>query len=149
LGRAISTDAVDHAVVNLSFHDGPIATLIASRITQQKVRMIEVTADNAYIEADLLNKSLVIHRHIFSRYIDNQNASTYRQESIIERIHVPYQEPLVLELEHFVHCVRNGLSSCVPGSDGLHALELAHNLLDQLQLPSQRVQQPKVLQKAR
>jgi predicted dehydrogenase len=143
LGRAVSTNAVDHAVVNLSFRDGPIATLTASRITQQKVRMIEVTADNAYIEADLLGKSLVIHRHIFSRYIDNQTASTYRQESIIERIHVPYQEPLVVELEHFVHCVRHGLTSCVPGSDGLHALELAHTLLDQLQpVPARNQHQP-------
>ncbi len=143
LGRAISTSAVDHAIVNLSFKDGPIVNLIASRVTQQKVRMIEVTADNAYIEADLLSKSLVIHRHIFSRYIDNQTASTYRQESIIERIHVPFLEPLVNELEHFVHCVRHGLPSCVPGSDGLHALELAHTLLDQLQIPQQRIfQQP-------
>ena len=142
LGRAVSTDAIDHAVVNLSFKDGPIATLTASRITQQKVRMIEVTADNAYIEADLLGKSLVIHRHIFSRYIDNPTTSTYRQESIIERIHVPYVEPLVVELEHFIHCVRNGLTSGVPGSDGLHALELAHSLLGQLQLPPQRAPQP-------
>jgi predicted dehydrogenase len=139
MGRAVSTVAVDHATVGLSFKDGPIATLTASRVTQQKVRMIEVTADNAYIEADLLGKSLVIHRHLFSRYIDDSNASTYRQESIIERIHVPLLEPLVIELEHFVHCARHGLVSTVPGSDGLHALELAHNLLDQVKITRERV----------
>lgn len=137
VGRAVSTGTVDHAVVNFSFKDGPIATLTASRVTQQKVRMIEVTADNAYIEADLLNKSLVIHRHIFARYIDNPSASTYRQESIIERIHVPFWEPLAIELEHFVHCVRHGHASSVPGSDGLHALELAHTLIAQVNLPQQ------------
>ncbi len=144
LGRAVSTNSVDHAVVNLSFKDGPIATLTASRVTQQKVRMIEVIADSAYIEADLLGKSLVIHRHIFSRYIDNQTASTYRQESIIERIHVPFVEPLVAELEHFVHCVRHGIPSSVPGSDGLHALELAHSLLDQIRVPQNGVPQQEI-----
>jgi predicted dehydrogenase len=133
-GRSVYTNAIDHAVVNMSFDSGPIATLVASRVTQQKVRMIEVTTDNAYIEADLLGKSLVLHRHIFSRYIDNQSASTYRQESILERIHVPFVEPLVLELEHFTNCVRNNVSSGVPGSDGLHALELAQTLLAQVPL---------------
>lgn len=139
MGRAVSTVAIDHAVVSLSFHDGPVATLMASRVTQQKVRMIEVTADNAYIEADLLGKSLVIHRHLFSRYVDDPTASTYRQESIIERIHVPLLEPLVIELEHFVHCARHGLRSSVPGSDGLHALELAHSLVDQVRIPQERM----------
>jgi predicted dehydrogenase len=141
LGRAVSTVAIDHATVSLSFKDGPIATLTASRVTQQKVRMIEVTADNAYIEADLLGKSLVIHRHLFSRYVDDPNASTYRQESIIERIHVPLLEPLVIELEHFVHCARHGLTSSVPGSDGLHALELAQTLVDQVKFGQTRVNQ--------
>jgi virulence factor len=139
MGRAVSTVAVDHAVVSMSFTDGPVATIMASRVTQQKVRMIEVTADNAYIEADLLGKSLVIHRHLFSRYVDDPTASSYRQESIIERIHVPLLEPLSIELEHFIHCVRHGLHSAVPGSDGLHALELAHSLVEQVQIPRERV----------
>lgn len=51
-GRCIDTGAIDHAVANLSFGDGPIVTLFASRITEQKVRAIEVITDGAYIEAD-------------------------------------------------------------------------------------------------
>jgi predicted dehydrogenase len=135
LGRSIATDAVDHAIASFSFRSGPLATLMASRITEQKVRMIEVIADGAYIEADLLGKSLIIHHHTFSRYVDNQTASTYRQESLIERIHVPMMEPLVLELEHFVDCVRHGRPTNVPGRDGLAALELAHMLIDQINPP--------------
>jgi predicted dehydrogenase len=132
LGRATCTDAVDHATACFSFRSGPVATLTASRITEQKVRMIEVIADGAYIEADLLGKGLVIHRHTLSRYIDNHTASTYRQESVLERIHVPMMEPLVLELDHFVHCVNTGTPTNVPGSDGLFALELAHTLIRQV-----------------
>jgi len=47
-------------VASLSFRDGPIVTLFASRVTEQKVRAIEVIAEGAYVEADLLNKSVLV-----------------------------------------------------------------------------------------
>ena len=124
-GRSISTSAIDHAVANLAFRGGPIVTLFASRVTEQKVRAIEVIAEGAYVEADLLNKSVLVHRRTFPRYLDNHNITSYRQESVIERIHVPMFEPLMLELRHFVDCVRESCPSQVPGSDGLRALQLA------------------------
>ena len=125
-GRSINTGATDHAVAHLSFRGGPIVTLFASRVTEQKVRAIEVIAAGAYIEADLLNKSVLVHRRTFPQYLDNHNTTKYRQESVIERIHVPMFEPLMLELRHFVDCVREKHPSQVPGSDGLRALQLAN-----------------------
>ena len=130
-GRSINTGAIDHAVANLSFRDGPIATLFASRITEQKVRMIEVIAEGAYIEADLLSKSVLVHRRTFPHYLDNHQATKYRQESIIERIYVPMAEPLMLELRHFVESVVEGKPNIVPGKDGLYALHLAKAVADQ------------------
>jgi predicted dehydrogenase len=127
-GRSINTGAIDHAVASVSFKDGPIVTLFASRVTEQKVRAIEVIAEGAYIEADLLNKSVMVHRRTLPRYLDNHNITSYRQESVIERIHVPMFEPLMLELRHFVDCVRENCPSQVPGSDGLRALELAETV---------------------
>lgn len=128
-GRSISTETVDHAVANLSFRRGPIATLFASRITEQKVRLIEVIAEGAYIEADLLSKSLLIHRRTFPQYL---GADKYRQESVIERIHVPMSEPLKLELSHFITCIREGTPCSVPGLAGLYALQLAQAVADQI-----------------
>lgn len=128
-GRSISTGAIDHAVANLSFKDGPIATLFASRVTEQKVRAIEVIADGAYIEADLLNKTVMVHRRTFPQYLNNHHVTKYRQESVIERIHVPMFEPLMLELRHFTDCVREDHPSDVPGPDGLRALELAETVV--------------------
>ncbi len=130
-GRSISTGAIDHAVANLSFRDGPIVSLFASRITEQKVRLMEVIAEGAYIEADLLSKSLLVHRRTFPQYLNNHQVTKYRQESIIERIHVPMAEPLMLELHHFVECVREGKPTNVPGRDGLFALQLAQAVADQ------------------
>ncbi len=131
-GRSITTGAVDHAVANLSFKDGPIATLFASRITEQKVRLIEVIAKGAYVEADLLSKSLTVYRRTFPRFATSDRAAgTYRQESVIERIHVPLGEPLMLELQHFISCLREDKRCLVPGRDGLRALQLAQAVANQ------------------
>jgi len=77
-GRSINTGAIDHAVASLSFKEGPIVTLFASRVTEQKVRAIEVIAEGAYIEADLLNKSVLIHRRTFPQYLDNHGSLVVR-----------------------------------------------------------------------
>ena len=124
-GRSTNTHAVDYATATLSFRNGPTATLTASRVTQQKVRAIEVTAEGAFIEADLLNKSVLVHRRMFPQYLDNHSTTKYRQESLIERIFIPMSEPLMLELRHFVDCVRMNSPTRVPGTDGLRALRLA------------------------
>ena len=131
-GRSTNTTGIDHAVANLSFRDGPVVTLFASRVTEQKVRAVEVIAEGAYVEADLLNKSVLVHRRTFPQYLDNHSVTKYRQESIIERIHVPMFEPLLLELRHFVDCVRENRPSQVPGSDGLRALQLAEAVADEI-----------------
>jgi len=137
-GRSISTAGIDHAVANLSFRDGPVVTLFASRVTEQKVRTVEVIAEGAYVEADLLNKSVLVHRRTLPQYLDNHNITKYRQESIIERIHVPMFEPLMLELRHFVDCVRENRPSQVPGSDGLRALQLAEAVADEVTCQASR-----------
>ncbi len=93
--------------------------------------MIEVIAEGAYIEADLLGKSVMVHRRTFPQYLDNHQATKYRQESIIERIYVPMAEPLMLELRHFVESVVEGKPNIVPGKDGLYALQLAQAVADQ------------------
>lgn len=128
-GRSFSTEAIDHAVANLSFRNGPIATLFASRITEQKIRMMEITAEGAYIEADLLSKSLMIHRRARPELLD---AAQYRQESVIERIQVPLIEPLVLELRHFLECIQENKPSQVSGKDGVYALQLAKAMADEI-----------------
>ncbi|HEX2923363.1 MAG TPA: Gfo/Idh/MocA family oxidoreductase [Chloroflexota bacterium] len=132
-GRCARTDCADYAVANICFAGGPIATLTSSRVTEQKVRLVEITALGAYIEADLLNKSISIYRHLSPEYLSNhQKPLRYRQESLVERIHIPTAEPLQLELQHFVRCVRDGRRPDVSGEDGLRALEMATMIREQI-----------------
>lgn len=120
---------IDHAVAHLCFGSGPILTLTASRVTEQKVRFVEVTALEAYVEADLLNKSLSVHRRTVGEYLNhNRRGVKYRQESVVERIFVPTLEPLSLELQHFVDCILHGSPPQVSARDGLNALRLVMDI---------------------
>jgi len=125
-GLIALSGALDHVVGHLDFGGSPLVTITASRVTEQKIRTIEVTAREAYVEADLLNKTIQVHRRTMGEYLSqNHRGIKYRQESIVERIQVPIFEPLFLELQHFVDCVRDGKRPAVPASDGLRALRLA------------------------
>jgi predicted dehydrogenase len=120
---------IDHAVAQLGFENGPIVTLTASRITEHQIRSLDVTALEAYLEADLLNKSILVHRRTMGEYLNfNHRGVKYRQESIVERIHVPIFEPLFLELQQFTNCVLEDQQPAVSARDGLNALELASRI---------------------
>jgi predicted dehydrogenase len=125
-GLTAFSGVLDHTVAHLGFAEGPLVTMTASRVTEQKVRGIDVTALEAYVEADLLNKTILVHRRTVGEYLShNHQGIKYRQESIVERIHVPIFEPLFLELQHFVACVQEHRPPLVPARDGLRALRLA------------------------
>lgn len=128
-GLSVYDKALDHVVAQLGFESGPLLTLTASRVTQQKIRMIEVTAMQAYLECDLLNKSISVHRRTVGEYVhQNQQGVKYRQESVVERIQVPIFEPLFVELQHFVECVSQHKQPSVTARDGLQALRLIETI---------------------
>lgn len=137
-GLTARTSEIDHAVANFTFRNGPLVTIVASRVTEQKVRHIEIVADGSYIEADLLNKRISIHHHTTPLYTTTTEAVTYRQESIIEQIHVPAVEPLALELDHFLGCVRTNSRPLVSAEEGLQALTWATRVREVIQTRTAR-----------
>lgn len=125
-GLSAHGGVLDHVVAQLTFLPGPLLTVTASRVTEQKVRSIEVTARETYVECDLLNKSVLAHRRTIGEYLNHSHQGVkYRQESVVERIHVPIFEPLFLELQQFVDSVLGHKPPLVPARDGLRALRLA------------------------
>lgn len=131
LGFAVNSGMVDHAVAQLMFTGGPILTMTASRVTEEKVRKIDVTCREAYLECDLMGKTILAHRSTIGEYINaNKRGVKYRQESIVERINVPTFEPLFLELQHFSGCVLENKTPYVSAKDGYLALKLAIEIRD-------------------
>jgi len=130
-GLTAFSGAIDHAVAQLSYESGPLLTMTASRVTEQKVRSIEVTAMEAYLECDLLNKSILVHRRTIGEYVNSIHPGVkYRQESLVERIQVPNSEPLSLQLQSFIDCIIRRTTPLVSAREGLKALKLATCIRD-------------------
>jgi len=130
-GLKVFSENLDHASATLSFPNNVLVTMTASRITEQKVRQLNVACRNAYLECDLLNKSILVNRSTIGEYQNSNNRGVkYRQESVVEKIFIPGYEPLMLELQNFVECVMGECRTEVTARDGLRALKLATAIRD-------------------
>lgn len=112
----------DYVTALLSFSDGAVASITGSRITQNKVRTLQITSDLGFITLDYIAQEILIHRQ---RTEPTQTAQgSYVFDLQIEKVLVRTAEPLMQEIQHFVDCVRTGAQPLVTGEHGLAALEI-------------------------
>lgn len=127
--RAIHGTTEDLAVVSVRTNDGPTATFTTSRLGQQKIRSVEITQEDSVVVADLIRQDITVHRMTRHEYLSDEGAR-YRQSSVIE---IPFLEtrgePLALELQHLIDCIRTGETPRVTGHDGVEAVTLAERVL--------------------
>jgi len=117
-----------YATADLEFGDGTVASLTASRVTQQRVRKLSITAEECRVNVDYIDRSVEIHRHSLPEYIEDNGDVRYRHESIVERPTVQTGEPLKNELEAFVAAATGDADPVVSGEDGLRVLEVAREI---------------------
>ncbi len=131
-GFSVFSETIDHGLAVIRYEPAPLVSLTASRVTEQKIRAISVTTKEAFVEADLLNKNISVHRRTLGDYVNHKNGVKYRQESLMERIVVPAMEPLYLELQDFVNCVIEKRAPHVSAADGYNALRFVLMLRDKI-----------------
>jgi predicted dehydrogenase len=130
VGGSIFTKTGDYAIVQISFKNGCVASLIASRVSQEKIRTLAVSQKDAYISLDYGAQELHVHRQASSQYFLSKEELKYKQESMIERVFVHKDNPLKLEVKHFLDCVlKRAERSTSPESD-LRSLEVALKVQD-------------------
>ncbi|WP_227374095.1 Gfo/Idh/MocA family protein [Haladaptatus halobius] len=127
---AVGTRDNRYASASIKFGGGIVAGLTASRVTQEKVRKLSITAENCRVNVDYTNQSVEIHRHSMPEYIEDNGDLRYRHESIVERPTVENGEPLKNELRSFVQSATSGSTPVVTGEDGLRVLEIARKIDD-------------------
>jgi predicted dehydrogenase len=125
---AMEVDNNPHVVAQFRFENGLIATLTASRVTQERIRDLAITAEECQIDVDYMDQSVQIHRHSLPEYVVADGDVRYRHESVIERPTVENGEPLKNELEEFTDAVRTGDEPRTPAADGLRTVELASRI---------------------
>ncbi len=125
-GFNVYSDCLDHVTAQLDYESNLLVTLTASRITEQKIRSIDIVAEGAYIEADLFSKNIFVHRRSMGEYqYPNHGNVKYHQESFVEKILVPAVEPLFKEIDNYISCIQNGKTPAVTARDGMEALRKA------------------------
>ncbi len=122
VGVAILTDKEDIANARLHFENGCIANLTVSRVTPKPLRKLRVFQDDAYISLDYRNQTMEVFRRKL-RDKPKPTESKYYIES--KRLRVKRQEPLKLELDHFLSCVEErNLNPQTTGEQALEALDV-------------------------
>ncbi len=94
---------IEFASVQLSHENGRFSRLLSSRITEKKIRLIEATCDDRFVDCDLLRKEIQIHRQSVTQQSD---FSSYTIVSQQETIAVGQQEALLTEMQAFVQAIR-------------------------------------------
>ena len=90
------------------------ASLTASKMAHRKIRSLSAHC-RALVETDFLNRSLQIHRRAQLSFTADHGELLYRNDGFIEEVSTTPIDPLVAELEHFLHCLRGGEQPAVDG----------------------------------
>ena len=123
-GLAILSDKVDIASVRLAFANGCVANFTASRVSTERVRKLRLFQPNQYISLDYQKQEAAVFGvsgEIPDKQIDFENLAPRRAE------------PLRLELESFLDCVRTRRAPRVGADDGTRALEVSLGILAKIE----------------
>ena len=74
---------------------------------------------------DYTNQDINIYRKGSSQHIFGERELRYKNEYITERLFVYKDNPLMLEIRHFVDCVKGNVVRMIPVEHELRSLKLA------------------------
>lgn len=112
VGVPVLSASEDIANARLTFENGCVANVTASRISQERMRKIRVFQEDTYVSLDYVNQSGQLCR---------------KTQEGITRVEVPIEkaEPLEAELASFAQCVLTRDAPIVTGRHASDALKLA------------------------
>lgn len=149
VGISILSQSEDFANARLKFANGCVANLTASRVSAQRMRKIRVFsggADPSYVSLDYRAQEGFIYRVAregeeessllkkLLRRKDSAIVSQFAGRKIVrEPVPIEKDEPLKLELRHFIECVQSRQTPKVSGASAERALDLAFAITRQIQ----------------
>ena len=132
-GKRIKTKNEDIASALLEFEGNTIATISASRVTQEKIRTLSISSEEAHFILDYATQDITIHRQAASQSkIKTSIGINYTQESIIERVFIHRDNPLKLEDEHFANCILGKDKKLVSIEDDVRTIKLTEGILNKI-----------------
>jgi len=148
VGISVLSNSEDIANARIRFANGCVANFTASRVSPERMRKIRVFSSApvpSYISLDYRAQEGFIYRiakdgeeessvlkKLF-RAKDSTIVSEFRGKKVVrEPVPIAKDEPLKLELQHFVECVKAQRSPKVSGESARRALDLAFEITKQI-----------------
>ncbi len=143
-GVQVLSEREDIANARVTFSNGTVANLTASRISAKAMRKMRLFQRDTYISADFLDRTVEIYR------LRNQAQEEGREEqplgsfaqkalfskgrsAVCERPRLELKDALDSELNAFMNSIRKGDQPIVSGQDGRDALALALRIMEKIQ----------------
>ncbi len=119
IGIPVLTDSVDIANARLTFENGAIANVTASRAALKSERTIRIFQPDLYISVDFEKKRMKIYERGHGDTLSGFPKIVSREHKVRET------DALADEVESFLDAVRTRRAPEVTGEDGLRAIKLA------------------------
>lgn len=120
-GISVLSPKVDIANVRLNFPTGCVANLTASRVSTERIRKLRLFQPRQYISLDYQSQKAVAFQVAGNHQIGFQPLA------------VAKDEPLRLELESFLNCVRTRSAPRVGGEQAFRALKVSLEILAKIE----------------
>lgn len=130
-GIRVDGSGWDYVTALVRFSSGTVASFTASRVTQNKVRELQITSDIGYVQADYLRQELHIFRQSSVAATPGRPGG-YTLDLSMDQVFVRHSEPLTREISHYVETVKSAGRPRSDGPSALRALKLAWAIRDQL-----------------
>ena len=148
IGVSVLGDVEDICNARLTFANGCVANLTASRLAMRTDRRLRVFSPDAYVSIDYQKRhGTVIRRtrnidairaaaaRIRAGEIQDLSQLNYKDLVHIEELPIDDVEPLRAELDAFVDAVTSGSAPVVTAEDGMHAVEVAARIVQTIGPP--------------
>lgn len=125
VGLPILSRKIDIANARLEFASGCVANLTASRVSTEKVRKLRFFQQSEYVSLDYTRQDVVV--------LSVKPGEGVGAPLIVpRRIETERVEPLKAEIESFLNAVRTRTQPVVTPESSKQALELAHQVVEQI-----------------
>ena len=118
-GTAVLTQGTDIANARITFENGCVANVTASRISMKMERKMRMFKPSSYISVDFQNRALTKHKTGDKEMFPGV-PEIISEESVFED-----GDALLEEIKHFICCIETGKNPLVSGEAGRRALQTA------------------------
>jgi predicted dehydrogenase len=139
-GVAIISDTPDIANARIVFENGCVANVTASRISRKKMRKMRLFQEDAYLSLDFVEGKTEVYRLAepgetgpLAFELGQIEKGSKPRKILYQQPTAPEANALKMELELFINAVLENKPAPVTGEDGVRALELAHDILAQIE----------------